>query len=116
MQNHPIIIPRLTKANYPAPVAAIRLQAGALGLSPALKDANHAVDPLLVRTLAYLTNVILVSILGKEQSEAIHGNPELKLHPLLILITAKFNRTSPADHEALKLQNNPNTTAPLQYY
>lgn len=105
MQQHPILIPFITRSNRRAWVATIRLQAGALGLSTVLDDANFTADAPLVRTLAPLTKSILESIPADAQTEAIHGNPELKLHPLLIHITNKFNRTSPADHEALDLKS-----------
>lgn len=45
MKMHPIIIPSLTKANFPAWAAEIRLQAGALGLSKAIEVPKFTADP-----------------------------------------------------------------------
>lgn len=97
-----IIIPHLTKENYPGWIAAIRLQACAPGLCQTLDDTNFTTDLLLERTIASLTNDILESIPAEAQSEEIHGNPQLQLHSLLIHITAPFSRTSPAtmSHES----------------
>lgn len=102
--HHPIITLNLTKANYPAWQAASRLQGSALGLSQALHDPNITALQVLVRTLASFTISILEYIPAKVQRDAIHDNPHLKLHPLLIHMTSKCNIKSPADHEALELK------------
>lgn len=104
MQQHPIPIPSLTRANFPAWVASIILKAGALGLTAALHDSTFTPDPLLVRTLASITNPILDSIPTDTQSEAIHGNAELQYYPLLHAIHNKLNRNSTADNEAVGIK------------
>lgn len=73
-------------------------------LAAAIKDAHFISDTTLVRTLTSLTNAVLESILSDVQSEAIQGTAELHQLPLLRTIHAKFNRTSPADHNALELK------------
>lgn len=104
MQNHNILIPALTKSHFPKWVTKIRLQAGDLGLTPAIEDPNFTPDQLLVRTIASLTNAILESIPSEVKSEAIHGTSDLKLYPLLLAINSKFNLISTVDHEELELK------------
>lgn len=104
MQTQPILIPSLRRANFPAWVTAIRLKAGALGLTTALDDAKLTADLILVLTLAFFTNAILDSIPIHAQTEATHGNPDLHLYRLLRAIQSKFNPTSPVDHEALEVK------------
>lgn len=103
-QQYRFRIPHLTRANFPASVAAIHLQAGALSLTAAIEDATYRPDTLLVRTLAHFTHVILDSIQTEAQSEAIHGNHDLQLYAFLSAIHDKFNPMSAADHEALDLK------------
>lgn len=57
-QKQPILIQKLTHSIFPAWVAAVRRQAGALGLAAAIKDEKYMLDPLLARTLASFTNAI----------------------------------------------------------
>lgn len=104
MQHQPMITPALTKCNFPAWVASLRLQAGALGITAAVESSNINPDPLLIRKLAALTNKVLDLIPIDAQIETIHGTNELPLHPLLSAINATFNRTSAADHEPLELK------------
>lgn len=83
-------------------MAAICLQAGALGLAVAIEDANYVPKPPLVRKIESSTNAIIEFIPNEVQSEAIYGNKKLHLFPLLRAIHEKYNRTSAADHEALE--------------
>lgn len=101
MQHQPIIIQAVTMSIFPAWRAAIRLQAGALGLVVALRSPKFTPDHLLVQMLASLAKAVLDSIPTEAQSEAIQGKNDLLLYPLLRTIHVKFNRTSPADHKAL---------------
>lgn len=76
MQEKSIVIPVLSKNNFSAWVAAIRLQAGDLGLLQAIDDPSFTADPLLIRVLASLTNSVLNAMPPDAQREAIHGNPK----------------------------------------
>lgn len=80
------------------------MQAGALRLTQAVDDSYFQVDALQMRTLVSFMNAVLNSIPTEAQSEAIHGNPDLQLHPLLRQITQECNCSSAADHEALELK------------
>lgn len=100
MQPQHIIIPKLNKSSFVARVAAMHQQAGALGLKTAIDDPKFTAEPLLIRTLASLTNAILESIPTGAPREAIYGNPELKIHPILRQLLAKCNGTSTADQKA----------------
>lgn len=70
----------------------------------AIEDKNYTTDPQLAHTLASLTNAVLDAIQSEAKSEAIQGNAHLHLDTLLRAIHAKFNRTSPEDHEELELK------------
>lgn len=106
MQNQRIIILSLSEVNFPAWVGAISLQAGALGIKKAIDDPTLIANTLLVRTLASLTNAILESVPCEGEIEAMHGNPDVKLHPLLrhIHSTYNLNPTLAGNHETLELK------------
>lgn len=75
MEHQQIIIPALTTSSFPVWVAAIRLQASALGITKLIDDLAPQQDHLVVLTLASMTNPVLGSITADVQSETIQRQP-----------------------------------------
>lgn len=83
MQHEPIVIQSLPSTNLPSLFGSISLDSAGLEEIKAMDNPILQVEELMIRTLL---SFIDTSILTDVEVEAIHGNLEHSLHPLLLAI------------------------------